>query len=92
MRGIGHQGSLPIEQGAGKIKPFADVHRAAGLTEPLSHPFRDLHETVMEQAQIHRIGPLVEGRLATRTDRHHRSHWHRPVRLQQQAAVLQSSA
>ena len=57
---IGHKGPFGIEQGAGKIEPFADIHRSAGLAQPFPHPFRDHHEAVMEEAQLHRVHNCLE--------------------------------
>ena len=59
VRRIGDQRSLRVEQRTGEIEPLADVHGTTGLTQPFSHAFGNLHETVMEEAEIHWVGDRI---------------------------------
>mgnify|MGYP003348933735 CR=1 FL=1 len=51
VRGIGHQTTGRIKQGAGKIQALLDVHRRAGLLKPRAHLLGDGREAVAKQLQ-----------------------------------------
>ena len=55
MRSVGDKRPLCIEQRTGEIHPLPHIHGTTGLTQPLSHALSNLHETVMEEAEINRI-------------------------------------
>jgi len=48
VRCIGHKGTGVIEQGTGKIQPFADVHGSTALAETFPHLLGDRHEAMAE--------------------------------------------
>ena len=48
---VRHQPPGAIEQGAGKIEPLADVHRAAALLQPHPHLLGDRREAVVVELQ-----------------------------------------
>ena len=52
---IGNKSPLRVEQSTGEIQSLADIHRATGLAKPFTHALGNLHETVMEEAEIHRV-------------------------------------
>ena len=57
VRCIGHKCTGVIEQGTGKIQPFADVHGSTALTETFPHLLGDRHEAMAEQLPCHRSRP-----------------------------------
>jgi hypothetical protein len=62
MRRIRDQGSARIEQRAGEIEPFLDVHRGRGVLQRKSHLFGDRHEEIVEEFEHNRIGRRADGR------------------------------
>ncbi|CAI8379996.1 MAG: Uncharacterised protein [Synechococcus sp. MIT S9220] len=64
---IGNESPLRVEKSTGEIQSLADIHRATGLAQPFTHALGNLHETVMEKTEIHRVrqrilmGPCAAG-------------------------------
>ena len=55
VRRVGDQIARGIEQRAGEIEAFLDVHGMGGIGEPQAHLFSDGHEQVVEEFEAHRI-------------------------------------
>ena len=64
MRSIGDQSAFRIENGAGEIEAFLDVHAHRRVLQHGAGLFRDVHEQIVEQLQQHRIGPVAAGGYA----------------------------
>ena len=56
MRRIGDQVALPVEQGAGEIQPFLDVHRRGRVLQRHAHLLGDRHEEIGHDLEHHRVG------------------------------------
>jgi hypothetical protein len=63
-----------IEERAGEIEPFLDVHRIGRVLQRRAHLFGDVHEEVVEHLQHDRIGigaqAVSRARAATTRSRH----------------------
>ena len=55
MRRVGDQFAIPVEHGAGEIKPFLDVDRIGGLLQHQAHLLGRGHEQIIENLQHHRV-------------------------------------
>ena len=55
MRRVGHQIAGAVENRAGKIQPFLDVHRPGRVRQRHPHLFGDRHGQVVEHLQQHRV-------------------------------------
>ena len=53
---VGHQPAVGVEQGAGEVEPFLDVHRMGGAFQRRAHGLRDAHEAAVEEFQGDRVG------------------------------------
>ena len=73
--GVGDQSAAGVEQGAGKIQPLLDVHRACGALQGRAHGLGDSHEAPVEKLQGHRIGAAAH-QLRGRAARHARQSDH----------------
>ena len=63
VRRVRDERARGVEQGAGEIEALADVHRDGGRLQHRAHLLRDLHETVIEELELRRIGaPRIDGR------------------------------
>ena len=70
MRGVGNQRACRIENGTGKIKPFLEIYRKAGVLQHRACLFSDAHEQVVEEFEHHRIGAICRQDIRrTRTGR-----------------------
>ena len=61
VRRVGHQIAVGVEDGAGEVQTFLDVHAHRGVLQHRAGLFGDVHEQVVEQFQQHRIGPFAAG-------------------------------
>jgi hypothetical protein len=59
VRGVGHQVSVGIEEGAGEVQAFLDVDGLGGGLEAGAHLFGDGHEEVVEDLEQHGVGFCV---------------------------------
>uniref|UniRef100_A0A182IL16 Secreted protein n=1 Tax=Anopheles atroparvus TaxID=41427 RepID=A0A182IL16_ANOAO len=64
VRRVAHQPPVRAEQGAGEIEPLLDVGRDGRALQDAPHLLGDAHEPMVEDAQLHRIQPLVNRRYA----------------------------
>src|SRR5690606_15713413 len=53
--GVGDQVAVGVEEGAGEVEPFLDVHRLGGGLQPGAHLLGDGHEQVVEDLQPDRV-------------------------------------
>jgi hypothetical protein len=56
VRGVGDERALGIEDGAGEVEPFLDVHRMGGVLQRHAHLLGDVHEEVVEDLEQDRVG------------------------------------
>ena len=64
MGRVGHQPALGVEDGAGEIEAFLDVHAHGRVLQHRARLFRDVHEQVVEQLEQHRVRPVAARRHA----------------------------
>ena len=79
MRRVGHQVALGVEDRAGEVQPFLDVHAHGRVLQHRPGLLGHVHEQVVEQLQQHRIGLLAAGRDAPCL-RHHPAQQHMVAR------------
>ena len=69
MGRVGDQAGLGVEDRAGEVQAFLDVHRVRGVLQAVAHLLGDGHEEVVEDLQHDRIGLGADGAaLGTRLD------------------------
>ena len=56
MRRVGDEIARLVEDRAGKVEPFLDVHAPGGVGERRAHLVGDRHEQVVENLEQHRVG------------------------------------
>jgi hypothetical protein len=56
MGRVGHEIAPGIEERAGEIEPFLDVHGIGRVLQRRAHLFGDVHEEVVEHLEHHRVG------------------------------------
>ena len=61
VRGVGDELALPVEEGAGEVQTFLDVHRVGSVGQGHPHLFGDGHEQVVEDLQQDGIDVGAEG-------------------------------
>ena len=62
MRCVGDQCAAGVEDGAGEIDTFLDVHRIGRVLQREAHLLGDRHEEIVEDLQHHRIDGGADGR------------------------------
>ena len=73
VRGVGDEVPVRIENGAGEVESFLDVHRVGGLLKGRAHLLGNRHEEVIEDLEHHRVG-FGAHHFASRKRDHARQH------------------
>ena len=61
VRRVGDQISLGVEDRAGEIEAFLDVHRVAGIGKRHAHLLGNRHEQIVEDLKQNRVGCRANG-------------------------------
>ncbi len=56
VRSVRHQLTIGVEDGTREVEPFLDVHRHCGVLEHDAHLLGDVHEEVVEDLELDRVG------------------------------------